>query len=1147
MKPQQPQTTVDDPPTTFTTTTDITEQLLTRYNSSTAPQHRHLIATAAATRAIILSESLPLNPLTYFAATIDALSSTSASTDADVDAVSALSSFLSIVLPLVEKDGIGKEKAGEAVEIVVEMVDKKCEGLSVSSVRGLVKCLGVLLEFCDLEDWESVKLGFETLLKFAIDKRPKDVDKYKIYAKYRLPMICKEVEMCESFKEGSVMKEASWVEQLKKIVDKRVRKCAQECLVKVFKSFQSPLVIKMASKLVLKSFKTYMSSAVKTVASSSADGSKDYNLSKCEHLEVLHMINLLKFLVPCLPSEVVSKAVLELEKAISSKFSPLTRHVFDVMEEILRFLEAGSTFPDTVKIVTTLASYMSKKQNPVDTVFSAAALLDNFLTKFQVGDTDKWNSHYSLIIGSIAGLLTSEATAAKASNILKEMMNRHIDVDFLSSSETISTDVNNVESKESRILKSICDALLKVLSRGIPNEHALAVISELFIKLGKSSHVYMESILLKLGTFMAVASGNASDLKHALEKLQECMGSAVIAMGPETLLAVLPISLDAKDQTCSNVWLIPILKDYVTGSSLGFFIESIVPLAESFQKACQKVKKSVIGEELHAHAIGCWGLLPAFCCYPNDTHKKFQSLVELLIPCIRKDAIMLEHIAIALQLLVKQNRSFLGTDQGDDAVSNPPKTSYSKKTATKNIKALASCSEALLKAFTKVFFKVSPKKRAFIKDTIRCLALITDSSAIKRIFISSVKRLELKVSVDKVNAKRCLILELASSIVGAASMDLIDLIYNFIKQSLQGSSEFCSSKFEDLMDLLLGLTSPVDETSLRWRFSCFRNLLIHSIEITLDGENTHGFRMLNEIIVTLKDAKEENRKVAYDILLGMSSSLQKTSSSIEKGPYYEFVSMIMGYLSGSSPQIKSGAVSALSLVVYNDSKICTLLPDLLPSILELLHSKSIEVIKAVLGFLKVLVLSLQAKDMQNFLPDILSKLLPWSSVSRHHFKSKVTVILEIMMRKCGSASVKLLVPEKYRDFVKDVLENRQNKTSSHEGVSTETDAELSETAPKSRQDRNPKTGGRFTKKEYPTDTRKRKWDDKNSSHQPRKFSHGGGNVHRKKEEKHSGHAKSTDRPSQGGKRKNTSFRTDNSGAKRQKQWSKGNNRKSSVT
>lgn len=79
------------------------------------------------------------------------------------------------------------------------------------------------------------------------------------------------------------------------------------------------------------------------------------------------------------------------------------------------------------------------------------------------------------------GLLTSEATATKASNILKEMINRHIDLDIL-------TDENNVESKESRIVKSLCDALLKILNthKGTPNEHTLAVISVLFLKLGMS-------------------------------------------------------------------------------------------------------------------------------------------------------------------------------------------------------------------------------------------------------------------------------------------------------------------------------------------------------------------------------------------------------------------------------------------------------------------------------------------------------------------------------------------------------------------------------------------------------------------------------------------------------------------------------------
>lgn len=1063
----------------FTGESDVCQELLDRYGKSAAPQHRHLCATAAATRSIIQSESLPLIPLSYFAATIDALSDTSRTTH-DADAVSALSSFLAIVLPLVPEKSIATSKAAEAVEIVVELMESPCEGLPVSSVRALVKCLGVLLEFCNLDDWESVKLGFQKLLKYSIDKRPK------------------------------------------------VRKCAQDCVVKVFKSFQSPHVKKRASKLVLKSLKTYMPLAVKTIASRSADGSKDDNLSKYEHLEVLHMLNLLKILVPHLPSKVISEAVVELQKAINARFSALTRHVFDVMEEILRFLEVGSTIPDIVKIVSTLASYISMRQNPVDTIFSASALLVNFLTKFQVGDPNKWNSHYSLVIGSITGLLTSEATATKASIIIKEMINNHIDVDILLSSKMMLADENYVDSKESRIMKSLCDALLKVLStnRGIPNEHTLAVISVLFLKLGKSSHIYMGSILLKLASFMTVASGNTSDVKH----LQECLGSAVIAMGPEKLLEALPIAFDVTDLTCSNIWLIPILKDYLAGSSLGFFIESIVPLAESFQEACQKVKKSVIREELRAHARGCWELLPAFCRYPHDMHQNFQSLAKLLISCLRKDSFMLENIAIALQHLVKQNRSVLSADQGDYEASKLSKTSYSKKTATRNIKALASCSEELLKGFTKVLVKVPLEKRASLKDTIECLALITDPSAIKKIFISSLKRLKLNVSVDKViddksstnkNANRCLILELASSVVGAASLDLIDLIYNIIRQSLQEeddnvqsesystlykilekSSGFCSSRFEELMELLLGLKSPADITSLRWRFSCFRTLLIQSIERTSDGENTYGFRMLNEIIVTLKDSKEESRKVAYDILLGMSSSLQKTSSSPDKGPYYEFISMIMGYLSGSSPHIKSGAVSALSLVIYNDSKICNSMPDLVPSILELLHSKAIEVIKAVLGFLKVLVLSLQVRDLQNFLSDILSGLLPWSSVSRHHFKSKVTVILEIIMRKCGSASVKSLVPEKYRDFVKNVLETRQGKTSSQEAVTTKTEAENSDTTPKSRKKRIPKATGSITNtKSKEEHSRKRKWDDKRSSY---KFP-----SDRKKElVKHSGKRKS---------------------------------------
>ena len=53
----------------------------------------------------------------------------------------------------------------------------------------------------------------------------------------------------------------------------------------------------------------------------------------------------------------------------------------------------------------------------------------------------------------------------------------------------------------------------------------------------------------------------------------------------------------------------------------------------------------------------------------------------------------------------------------------------------------------------------------------------------------------------------------------------------------------------------------------------------------------------------------------------------------------------MGYLSGSSPQLKSGIVSALSILVYQDVDTCLSMPDLVPLFLSLLHTKVAVVIK----------------------------------------------------------------------------------------------------------------------------------------------------------------------------------------------------------
>lgn len=157
---------------TFTDTSDLCQQLLDRYGNSTAPQHRHLCAIAAANRSIIQSESLPLTPFSYFAATISTLSD---QTQLDQEGLAALSSFLSIVLPLVPEKAIAPDKAKEAVEVLAQKVSSSDAEVSLgtANARTLIKSLGLLVGFCNLDDWESVEFGFNTLLNFSIGKRPK--------------------------------------------------------------------------------------------------------------------------------------------------------------------------------------------------------------------------------------------------------------------------------------------------------------------------------------------------------------------------------------------------------------------------------------------------------------------------------------------------------------------------------------------------------------------------------------------------------------------------------------------------------------------------------------------------------------------------------------------------------------------------------------------------------------------------------------------------------------------------------------------------------------------------------------------------------------------------------------------------------------
>lgn len=92
------------------------------------------------------------------------------------------------------------------------------------------------------------------------------------------------------------------------------------------------------------------------------------------------------------------------------------------------------------------------------------------------------------ILNVSSGLLTRpENIALPASNILKEMINDHIDGKKFLTGKKQAVDDEALSCSEFEAMKAICLVFENMLlsSSGYPNDHILAILSVMFLKLGK--------------------------------------------------------------------------------------------------------------------------------------------------------------------------------------------------------------------------------------------------------------------------------------------------------------------------------------------------------------------------------------------------------------------------------------------------------------------------------------------------------------------------------------------------------------------------------------------------------------------------------------------------------------------------------------
>ena len=229
---------------------------------------------------------------------------------------------------------------------------------------------------------------------------------------------------------------------------------------------------------------------------------------------------------------------------------------------------------------------------------------------------------------------------------------------------------------------------------------ALPVVAAAFDRLGAASGAILGGCIEALGEMGAHAEGLA-----CRGQLTLCIGAAVRALGPEQVLAVLPLRLeegiDAEIQAKTEagddmdadeddmdlgagagaelnaeggnvagaagarLWLVPLLRQALRGARMSYFTEEMLPVARRLGGRAAQAKaagRAFEAQRCAAAEGAIWSLLPAFCRWPEDAAESFSGLAPSLGSALSARADLRGPLTEALRRLIQQARAVMRED-----------------------------------------------------------------------------------------------------------------------------------------------------------------------------------------------------------------------------------------------------------------------------------------------------------------------------------------------------------------------------------------------------------------------------------------------------------------------------------------------------
>lgn len=538
--------------------------------------------------------------------------------------------------------------------------------------------------------------------------------------------------------------------------------------------------------------------------------------------------------------------------------------------------------------------------------------------------------------------------------------------------------------------------------------------------------------------------------------IEASLGKIISFVGPKVVLDILPLNLTASKP---RAWLLPLLRDNVCGAELSIFSATLLPEAEALLEISNKhlsmnrVAESKVCLLVRQQIIAT---LPAFLMCSPDLLETLPTLAPTIAKLMNDEPDLRGILISSLTSLAKKERS---------------------AAVPERLQLLSSLSLNFLPLLLNIYGTIT-ESREPILSCINSWILLSPTEERKKLQERIIGRIYSILQTASGSDELVSLLELIgvchekdeSGKVGRLCCDIVSKIgclqkccnserelmvtvlkrsYRLLSDLLGGNSS--SSVDPSLMEGLGKMLIEADEVSddgvdsevvssaasssldnyiqIHTKKSRFR--LLHSMASTMSPSWIPS--LLPEAVLATKEVNQQTRQLAFDLIIlwakRMDSSAEQEIDGIRMA-LDEFLMMLLAGLAGRTPHMISATIMALACVFFEFKDSIsdlppTILPSLLDDIITILSSKSREVVKSAIGFLKVGMTILPSETFEPSLPRLVPQLLGWSNEHQQHFKVRVRHLIEKMVRRHGWSTVMKYTPSDHHALLHNIRKRRE--------------------------------------------------------------------------------------------------------------------------